>query len=97
MAKQYTEAQKKSLLKDMKKWPNGLKDINNLSQKAVLHLKSKGKTTEEATDAVMEILKECADDIRQGHYGLVGEMLEMIFFDKDVNNIDVNKVLNDFE
>ncbi len=96
MAKQYTEAQKKALIKDMKKWPNGLKDINNLSQKAVLHLKSKGKTTEEATDAVMEILKECADDIRKGHYGLVGEMLEMIFFDKDVDNIDVNKVLSTF-
>ena len=96
MAKQYTEAQKKSLLKDMKKWPNGLKDINNLSQKAVLHLKSKGKTTEEATDAVMEILKECERDIINKRYSLVCELLEMTFLDKNVKDININKILGDF-
>ena len=97
MAKQYTEAQKKSLINDMKKWPNGLKDINNISQKAVLHLKSKGKTNEEATDAVMEILKECTFEIRNKQYGLACELLEMTFFDKDLDDIDVDKILNDFE
>lgn len=96
MPKQYTEAQKNSLINDMKKWPKDLMAVNNLAQKAVINLKAKGKSDDEATGAVMEILKECASDIQLGRYGLVCEMLEMIFFDKAPQDININKVLKDF-
>jgi hypothetical protein len=97
MSKQYTEAQKKALIKDMQQWPKGLMDVNRLAQKAVVDLRAKGKSDDVANDMVMEILKECASDIQKGHYGLVCEILEMTFFNKDVTKINVNKILNDFK
>lgn len=91
-----TVAQKNALIKDMQKWPKGLKQLNALTVKAMCHLKSKGHSDADATGMVMEILKECAEDIKQGHYGLVSELLEMTLLDKDLNDINIDKILNDF-
>lgn len=91
-----TEAQKRALIKDMQKWPKGLKELNALTVKALCHLKAKGHSDSAATNMVIEILKECAEDIKQGHYGLVSELLEMTLLDKDLNGINIDKILNDF-
>lgn len=74
----------------------GFLQINSTSEKCLAHLIAKGKTKTQAEDMILEILAECKDSIQSRQFGLVCELLEMTFLDKDVRDVDINKVLNDF-
>jgi hypothetical protein len=88
-----TKAEFKKVLNS---FSSGLKDVYFTSDKCVKHLISKGQTPQAAQGAVMEILKECERDITNKRYSLVCELLEMTFLDKNVKDININKILGDF-
>lgn len=83
----------KQLKKEMSKWSNGMKDVYAVSDKCVKKLISNGKTPADAQAAVLEILKESEQSLRNKDYGFVAELLEMTFLNKDLKDININKVL----
>lgn len=75
------------------KYPKGLIEVNNVSGKCLKHLMSKGKTLTEAEDMILEVLKECKGQLQARQFGFVCELLEMTFMDKELKDININKVL----
>jgi hypothetical protein len=65
----------------MKTIPVKLIPVYNCCDKCILSLIQKGYSKEKAESAVLEILKESANDLKSGNIQLVVSSLKMIFLD----------------
>ena len=63
----------------MKKLPKGLKDVYSTANQCVIHLIKEGENSVTAEDMVLDILKECEEDLLNGNYKLVQLTLQTIF------------------
>ena len=58
--------------------PKGLKDVYSTANQCMIHLIKEGENPVTAEDMVLDILKECEEDLLNGNYKLVQLTLETI-------------------